>query len=160
DVDVKVPVAPGSTQMITYRIAVVAVAEVVRGKKETKQVRVGFVPLNVGPGVNPGPVVSPGGRLGQVQLMAGQDGLFFLQKHATGDFFVISGQFDFVPGQDKINFEKDLKDAQRASQLLDNPMEGLKAKDAGDRYLTAALLITLYRTPRVFPNKQEPISAE
>jgi hypothetical protein len=161
DVDVKVAVAPGSPQMTTYRIAVVSIADVVRGKKEMKQVRVGFVPVNVGPGVNPGgpgPIGRPG--FGPVQLAAGQDGLFFLQKHPTGDFYIVNGQFDFVPSQNKAMFDNDLKDAQRAGKLLDDPMAGLKSKDANDRYFTAALLITQYRTPRVFPNKQEPISVE
>jgi hypothetical protein len=162
DIDVKVPAAPGSAQMTTYRIAVVSITELVRGKKELKQVRVGFVPSNVGPNANPGggpgPVIRPG--MGPVQLAAGQEGLFFLQKHATGDFFVVSGQFDFVSNQNKAGYENDLKDAKRAAKLLESPLESLKSKEQDDRYFTAALLITLYRTAKVVPNKQEPISVE
>jgi hypothetical protein len=158
DVDVKVPVTPGAAQMTTYRIAVVAVSEMVRGKKEVKQVRVGFVPPAApGAAIGPRPTISLNS---QVQLAAGQEGLFYLQKHPTEDFFTVAGRFDFVSNQDKANYEKELKEASRAAKLLDNPMEGLKSKDAKDRYLTAALLITLHRTARVTPNKQEAISVE
>jgi hypothetical protein len=167
DMDVKVPVTKGAPQMMTYRIAVVEVSEVIRGKMEMKKIRVGFMP-NVNPGVGgPGgnPKVRPlpppgGGMFGPPQLKVGNEGLFFLQKHATADFFVISNRFDFVPREDKANYETDVKDAKRAAKLLDNPMDGLKSKEANDRYFTAALMITMYRTPRSFPNKQEPISVE
>jgi hypothetical protein len=163
DMDVKVPVTKGSPQMNTYRIAVVTVTEIVRGKKEMKTIRVGFTPIGGPPiGPNGGPVGGPIGRpgFGVIQLQAGNEGLFFLQKHPAGDFFTIGNNFDFVPDQNKAAFENDLKDAKRAARLLDDPMAGLKSKDAADRYFTAALLITQYRTPRVFPNKQETISAE
>jgi hypothetical protein len=155
DMDVKVPVTKGSPQMTTCRIAVVEVSEVIRGKKELKKIRVGFIPQG-----NPGPPRPGPGMFGPPQLKAGNEGLFFLQQHATADFFVISGRFDFVAREDKANYENDLKDAKRAAKLLDNPMDGLKSKDANDRYFTAALMITMYRTPRSFPNKQEPISAQ
>jgi hypothetical protein len=177
DMDVKVPVTQGSPQMMTYRIAIVEVSEVIRGKNEMKKIRVGFMPnANPGlggPGVKPGgapqPNVRPlpppppgpgGGVFGPPQLKVGNDGLFFLQKHATADFFVINNRFDFVAREDKTNYETDVKDAKRAAKLLDNPMDGLKSKEANDRYFTAALMITMYRTPRSFPNKQEPISVE
>lgn len=163
DVDVKVPVAPGAAQTTTYRIAIVAVNEVVRGKAGTKQVRVGFPATNmVNPGPGGGPAIRPGiGMVGSVQLTIGQEGLLYLQKHATGDFYVLNNRFDFVSNENKAGFEKELKDAQRAAKLLDNPMEGLKSKEAADRYFTAALLITQYRTYRGNgPAKLEPISVE
>jgi hypothetical protein len=163
DVDVKVAPAPGSTQMTTYRIAIVSVTEVVRGKKEMKQIRVGFTPTGVaGPNVGPaaGPAVRPGLNNNVAQLTVGQDGLFFLQKHPTADFLVTANRLDFVSSQDKAIYEKELTDAKHAAKLLDNPMEGLKSRDAKDRYLTAALLITMYRSARVIPNKQEPIGVE
>jgi hypothetical protein len=244
DVDVKVPASPGAQQMTTYRIAVVTVNEVIRGKQELKQIRVGFIPNGLGgvngpgggprvlpggapggvpapgapgavpggapqpkpaiqpgqavqpagqpaiqpapapaaqpavqPAVQPAPVgqpaiqpapgvrpalppPGPGGLYNQVTLTAGMDGLFFLQKHPSADFYIVTGRFDFVSSQDKANYENDVKNAKRAVKLLDNPMDGLKSKEASDRYLTAALMITLYRTPRTFPNKQEAISVE
>src|SRR5262249_42709721 len=56
DMDVKVPVAPNVKADVTWRIAIVGVTEVVKGKKELKQIRVGFQPIGNpggGPGANP-----------------------------------------------------------------------------------------------------------
>jgi hypothetical protein len=161
DVDVKVPVAPGQQATQTYRIAIVSVTDVIKGKADLKRVRVGFVPLNNGgPGGGPGggPIGRPG--FGPVQLQTGQEGLFYLSKHPTGDFLTVNGQFDFIPGQNKDEVEKEIAEAKHAIKLMDNPMEGLKSKDQKDRYLTAALLITKYRTPHAGSNKTEKISAE
>jgi hypothetical protein len=153
DVDVKVAVAPGVNQQATYRIAIVSVTEVVKGKKDLKQIRVGFMPGGaIGPGPRPG--------FGQVQLQTGQDGLFHLAKHAVGDFYVMTTQFDFTPSQAKEQFEKEIAEAKLASNLLENPTQSLQSKEAKERYLTAALLITLYRTPKAGITKTEPISVE
>jgi hypothetical protein len=161
DTDVLVPVAPGQDQKVKYRIAIVTVTEIIKGQKELKKIRVGFTPVGdggVGPG-GPGPVIRPG--LGvAVQLQTGQEGLFFLTKHPVGEFFVVGNQFDFVSDQAKAQFEQEVKDAKHCVELLDSPMDGLKSKDAKDRYLTAALLITKYRTARTPGAKTEKVSVE
>jgi hypothetical protein len=160
DMDVKVPVAPNVQQTIDWRIAVVTVTELVKGKKETKQVRVGFLPIGGvgGPGGGPGPIGRPG--FGNPQLQTGQAGLFFLTKHASADFYTVQGPFDFVNKENKTDYEKDLTEAKRCCKLLETPVESLKSKDAKDRYMTACLLITQYRTTRVPNAKTEAVGME
>ena len=77
DVDAKAfPAAKDTTK---YRIAVVKVNEVIRGLKEEKTIRVGFIPLTA-------PKKIIGGR-GNPQLEVGQEGLFMISKHSDGKFY-------------------------------------------------------------------------
>jgi len=164
DVDVKVPAAPGSQAMMTYRIAIVRVTEIVKGNKEMKQLRVGFVPTtNIGGNPGAAPNIAIGGRPGfanNVQLQAGMDGLFFLSKHPTADFLTVANQFDFIASQNKALLDNELAEAKHATQLLADPMANLQSKNAKDRYLTAALLITLYRNQTAPGLKTELVSVE
>src|SRR5262245_10616401 len=78
DMDVKVPLARGVDQKATYRIAVVNVAEVIKGKKDLKQIRVGFMPVGVpavdGPQPQPQPrPIQPRPGFGPVHLQTGQE---------------------------------------------------------------------------------------
>src|SRR5438270_505326 len=71
---------------VSYRIAIVKVTDAIRGAKDVKTVRVGFMPppLNAKP-----PLIRPGFR--GVQLQAGQEGLFLLTKHPQEKFYTLGG---------------------------------------------------------------------
>jgi len=137
DKELSLPAFPGApaTAKTAYRVAVVEVADVVKGKKGLKTVRVG------------------------VQLKAGDEGLFYLAKHFQGPIYTATGMFDFT-ARGNGNFDKELQDVRANVKLMENPVENLKGLDKEKRFKTAALLISQYR--RGFPGKvkTEAVSAE
>jgi len=148
-------------------VAIVQVADVVKGTKGLKMVRVGFFPPpNVVPPGGPGGGVRPGirpgirpGFGGNVQLKVGDAGLFYLAKHFKEPLYTIPGMYDFTARANG-NYDKELQEARANTQLLADPIKGLKSDDKSKRFLTAALLITQYRRGLPGKTKSEPISAE
>ena len=135
-----------------YRIAVVKIKDGVRGIKDEKTLRIGFVPLEK---PNPKIFVS-GGR--PVQLEAGQEGLFLLKKHDKENFYTIPGIVGYFVNSDKnTGFDKEVQAARAAAKVVADPQAGLKSKDASERLLAAAILIDRYRTFRGPKAKLEPI---
>jgi hypothetical protein len=169
--NLSVPSFPGApaNAKITYRVAVVQVADVVRGTKGMKTVRIGFIaPPKFGPG-NPGgpgkpggpvirPHIRPGFRAG-VQLEVGQTGLLYLTKHFQEPIYTLPAVYGFTQ-RTNANFDKEVEEARTCAKLLDNPMEGLKSADKNKSFLTAALLIAQYRRGIPGKSKTEPIDAE
>src|SRR5262245_24195307 len=159
DKDIEVMLPGGAKQ--TYRIAVINITEHVRGMKDAKTVRVGFLPVKgpvgVPPAVRPPIGIRPG--FGPVNLDIGQDGLFFLTKHGKETFYTAANYYDAVP-RTAPDFEKQLGDAKKTAKLLEDPMAGLKSDNQEDRFNTASLLITKYRQVRSFSGKTEAIPAE
>jgi hypothetical protein len=138
----------------TYRIAVVRINQGLKGIKDEKTLRIGFIPLEM-----PKPMVIVTGAR-PVQLKAGQEGLFILSKQAKENFYTIGGVVGYYINSDKNKeFEKEVQVAKAAAKVTENPQAALKAKDADERLLAAAILIEKYRSFR--PNaKQEPIDAQ
>jgi hypothetical protein len=157
DKDVEVEI-PGTTQKAKYRIAIVNLAEGIKGAKDMKSVRVAFIPPPAG---QPGQPIRPirPGLPQRVELKVGMEGLLFLTKHAKESFYLVPNYYDVV-SREAPTFKKDLDEAKQAAKLLENPMAGLKSKDAKERFLTASLLITMYRGRRSGAVKTEPIDAE
>jgi hypothetical protein len=141
---------------VPYQVAEVEVETVVAGARGARRLRVGFiVPLTPERG---GPTRP---RRPAVKLTAGQEGCFFLRKHPDEPFYVVQSPWDLLAkGKD---FDKDLALIKRCVRILDDPDAGLRSRDAGDRLLTAAMLIFRYRTVLwVYPGppRTEPIDAE
>lgn len=164
--DLAVPSFPGAppNAKVMYRIAVVQVADAIRGAKGMKTVRVGFIaPPKIVPGGpgRPGGPIRPGFRPGlrRVELQAGQTGLFYLTKHFQEPIYTATGIYD-VTQRTSPNFDKEVEEARTCAKLLDNPMEGLKSADKSKSFMTAALLIAQYRHFRPGKTKTEPIDAE
>lgn len=143
---------PGAPNKVEFQVLALQIDEALVGIKDKKEIRLGFVP----PPPNPGPVRPP--RPGMV-FTTGQEGCFFLTKHPSESFYVQSGFAEFLDKKNP-NFEKDLALIKRCAKLLDEPMTGLKSKDADEKLLTASLLIKRYRTPKAAVTKTEPIDAE
>jgi hypothetical protein len=181
--DVEAAQVPGGAK-VNYRIAVVQVTESIHGlKKDTKNVRVGFVmqgnniPPVGGPGggvkilpAQPLPPVQPGGLRRpfpgnfqpQIQLQVGQDGLFSVNKHPKEDFYLSPSFQNFVTRQNNPNFDTSVKTAKQVSKVMADPVAGLKSEDKQDRYAAAAILVNKYRMPDNPTGqalKQEPIGA-
>jgi hypothetical protein len=139
---------PGAKDKVDFKIAVITVSDPLRVAKGTKTVRVGFVPLQPGVFVSPPPF----------QPAVGLEGCFFLTRHADGDFYTASRQLNVV-NKNSPNFAKDLATITRCTKLLEDPNASLKAENAEDRFLTAAMLLAQYRTRRTSKDKTEPIDA-
>lgn len=154
---------PGAPEKTEFKVALVQIADPLKGAKGLTIVRLGFVPPVVQPAPQPGVPRIGGGfnRFPQLNHQVGQEALFFLTKSADGDFHLAQNYFDVVEKKSG-NFEQEVTLAKRAAKLLEDPMTGLKSKDADDRLTTASLLLTKYRTPKLGVNnpKMEAVPAE
>jgi hypothetical protein len=75
---------------------------------------------------------------------------------------VAQNYYDASVKKDNPNFDKEVDEAKRCAKLLADPMASLKAKEAGDRGLTAMMLVARYRIrrPGAGEPKTEEVSAE
>jgi hypothetical protein len=84
-----------------------------------------------------------------------------LTRHPDGKFYVAPAFYSVIDKKTDPNFNKDVAMVKRCARLLDDPMIGLKARDAKDRLLTAAMLVARYRTPSPVANgglpRTEPV---
>jgi hypothetical protein len=144
-------------QMAEFRIATVKIDQHLYGAKGLTHIKVGFVPPmaprpgEVRPHIRPYPGTA-------IKLEKGQEVLLFLKKHPKENFYTIPMYFDVVDKK-TAGFDEDLVEAKKYGKLLADPMAGLKAKSAEDRFQAAALLVYRYRTFQQ-GGKQEPISAD
>ncbi len=145
-----------AVQGATYRIAVVQVTETIKGPKD-QMVKVGFLPRQQ---PNPGQPIIRQGRLGNVQLQVGQEGLFFLSKGPEEKFFTAPMYYDFIPSQQG-DFQRQVGMARLGVKIGDQPLPALKSDKADERLYGAAVLIQKYRQFPGMPNaKTEPIAAD
>jgi hypothetical protein len=154
DKTVSAPAFPGAPNKVEYQIAVVKVDDPILNAKGVKEIRVGFQPANPG-------VIRPGGYR-PVTLVEDEEALLFLTKAPEGDFYLMPVNGDAVKKANNESYDKDIKEAKKAAKLLEDTTAGLKAKDAEDRFVTAAMLIERYRTrkpPFTGQPKEEPIDA-
>jgi hypothetical protein len=152
----------GGDKNADYQIAIVKISDPIAGVKDAKEIKVGFIPPQAPP-----PNPNPGGpavfikRYPQFTLALDQEACLFLVKHPTEDFYIGMNYYDIVNKQNNADFDKNVDEVKRAAKLLADPAAGFQSKSADDRFLTAALLITRYRTARPGPvaPKTEPIDA-
>jgi hypothetical protein len=150
-----------SVDGVNYQIAKVKVDQALLGAKGAKEVKVGFVPA--GGGGRPGGPIRPGLR-GGVNLSIGQEGCLILTKHPSKEFYLVGPYFNVISKKvDKAenpNWAKELAEVKKAVKALENPKAGLKSKKKEERFQTAAMLVTRYRTPKAGSVKTEPVDAE
>jgi hypothetical protein len=155
--DVSAPQFPKAPQNVNYRIAVVSVGEAIKGAKDAKTIRLGFIPPPQA-GKGKPPFIRPGIGRFNVSFTVGQDGMFFLTKHHKENFYTAPMYFDFVNGENP-NFKNEVRQAKLAVKIGNNPQAALKSKDNEERFFAAAMLIDKYR-PFVGPQaKTEAIDA-
>jgi hypothetical protein len=137
-----------------FQIATVKVDETLLGKP-VKEIKVAFLapPAPGGPGR---PII---GGMPRINLAIDQEVCLFLTKHPTKDFYVINAYYDVLNKKSNPNFPKDTDEVKRAAKLLKDPRASLKSKKAEDRFLTAAMLITRYRTQKFGNIKTEEVPA-
>src|SRR5262249_12575807 len=90
----------------------------------------------------------------QVQLIDGQEGVFFLTKHPTAaDAYVhVGGRPPLNPLDTK--YKTDLADVKLVASVYADPLKALKAEKADDRARAALALVIRYRRPPAFDGKQ------
>jgi hypothetical protein len=138
---------PNDNDKAEYQIAVVKIEAPILGAKGITHVRVGFLPP---PPVRPGGGIRPPiSNVRPFSLVKDQEVLLFLHPHFDGNFLTGTNSFDVVDKQGNANFEKEVAEAKTAGKLLADPTAGLKSDKQDDRYLTAAMLITQYRTKHI-----------
>jgi hypothetical protein len=142
------PQAPVKT---TYRVATIKVTDTLVGDKaETVKVLIGpsdpaqpsFDPF---PGQPPIPYTTP--MPNSIQLIDGQEGVFFLMSHPTA-----AGQFMPQYGHPPLNpldstYKDDLAAVKQVAATYADPIKALKAEKADDRLRAAAALLLRYRQP-------------
>jgi hypothetical protein len=149
DKTVMVAPFPGAKNKTEYKIAVVTISDALMAPKGLRTVRLGFVPIPPGVMISPRPL----------QPAVGMEGCFFLTKHGESDFQVAPGQLHFIDKQ-TANFDKDIVLIKRCATILDDANAALKAKNAEDRFLAAAMLLARYSARKSPNSKSEPIEAE
>jgi hypothetical protein len=138
----------GAKEKTQYGVAVIEVSEGLVGAKDKSKVRVGFIPP---PPPNANVKTKHRGYVPTV----GQEACFILSKHVVGDFYE-PGLYNVI---DKSAREVD--EVKRCAKLFADTDAGFKSENAGDRLLTAGLLISRYRSVKFGsgPTKSEPIDA-
>jgi len=140
---------------IAFKVAVVKIQTNLAGADNMTHIKIGFVPPPPpAPSVQPVPI-QPGGPavvpirprpgLQSPVLKEGQEMLFFLVKHPSANFYVMarmSPPIDVTTDAGK----KDLESVKKVTELLADPMKGLKSDKADVRTDTAAALVMKYRS--------------
>ncbi len=92
-------------------------------------------------------------------LKVGQEGLFFLHDAGTKEALYAARYYWDVVEKDNSQFAAEVEQAKKFGKMLDDRMAGLKSADEKERLLTAALLVTRYRTSNPGAPRQAPIDA-
>ncbi len=151
----------------TYKVAALKVSQALIGDKVDGTLKILIPPADPAqmPFEQPGrkqPYFRP--TVSQVQLIDGQEGVFFLAPHPTA-----AGYYHIPYGQTPLNpldttYKADLAVVKKIAATYADPLAALKAKDAADRFEAAAALVHKYRrqafTQGGKPPQQVAIPAE
>src|SRR5262249_51875475 len=143
----------GAPNKLDYMVAVVTVAEVIKGEAAVKTVRVAFqsaqaIPLPPPPAgqqgrIRPLPIRNRPG----VTLQVGNEGLYFLTKSSEDGVYIVPG-FSDVVAKGTPNYEKDVSQVKDVVRIVGDPMAALKDPSLPKRTQAAIVLISNYRTGR------------
>lgn len=157
-------------EKVSYRIAVIKLEESIIGGKGLTQFRVGFPDGAMVPGAEPkagepavgGPIRAIPRRGGApVALAKDMEGVFCLNQHHDGDFYVLAANGMAPPLFKKDeNFKKELEAVKKVAKTIDDPVSALKAKELSDRFAAATLLLQRYNQSKTGGTAREAIPAE
>lgn len=168
NVPVELAMYQGQPVKTTYTLATIRVDSTLIGDKAGETVKVLIPPADPAqipfeaPGQPRQQYYRP--QVGQVQLIDGQEGVFFLiaQPLSPGHFVMNYGQTPLNPLD--TNYKSDLAALKRLSEMYADPVKALKAEKAADRFEAASALIYKYRRqvqhPGNKPMDQVAIPAE
>lgn len=138
---------------IKYKVVVIKLETAVAGVKGLTHIKVGFPATATAPAQLPGiddgnlkrrPL--PGGGIARtIALSEGQEGIFFLNKHATAAFYTIAEGFNPIDAKAP-NYKDELAKVAQVVATISDPVKALKAEKAEDRIAATAILVSKYRT--------------
>jgi hypothetical protein len=149
---VDAPQFPGAKEKIAHKVAVVKINTNLAGANNLTHIKIGFVPP---PKVQPGgpvPVdqpaiqpIRPRPGLQMPEIKEGAEMMFFLVKHPNADFYIIPNMSPPVDVKEEAG-KKEVEAVKKVTELLADPMKGLKSDKADVRAETAATLVMKYRS--------------
>jgi hypothetical protein len=140
--------SPGVKEKQTYKVAVIKIGTGLVGAANVTHVKVAFTPAprNEPPAVGPGFPKPPGrGGFGPVALTEGMEGLFYLTKHHSGEFYVINPIMAPIEAKAE-GYKEQVALAKKGAEVLTEPVKSLKAEKADDRAFAAIVMIGKYRS--------------
>jgi hypothetical protein len=133
---------PGGKDKVQYKVAVVKVETNLAGAEEVTHFHIG---------------VLIGGRYPDLQLTVGQEALFFLAKHHSGEFHVMPYMTPPIDGK-LLDFKAHVESAKAILAVVADPAKSLKAEKAADRHAAAVALVIKYRTAPEGTREVETVS--
>lgn len=133
---------PGAADKVTYKVAVIKVESGLAGAANVTHIKVGFIPPAP---VDPAAPARPSrGGFQPVNFTVGMDGLFYLTKHHSGEFYVVNPML--APAEATTDgYKEQVALVRRGAAVLADPAKALKAEKAGDRSFAAVVLVHKYR---------------
>jgi hypothetical protein len=127
---------PGASNKVAHKIAAVKVETNLAGADNTTHLKVGFVP----PGA--------GGRRGpeNPELKEGQEWLFFVTKHHSGEFYAIPYMTPPLDAKAP-GFKGQVEAVKKVLATVADPAKALKTEKAEDRFAASVAIIYKLRTP-------------
>lgn len=142
------PPYPGAKDKVAYKVAVVKIDSALSGAQNLTHIKIGFLPPAVpvpppaGPQPKPIRPIRPGFQV--PELKEGQEMLFFLAKHPSADFYVIPNMSAPVDVKTDAG-KKELEAVKKVTEVLADPMKGLKSDKPDVRLTAATTMVTKYR---------------
>ncbi len=154
---VDAPMWQGSPTKATFRVATIKVTDTLMGEKvATVKVLLSAADPTYINDPFPGQPAQPYYPQfpNQIQLIDGQEGVFFLAKHPTQ-----ADAYTHAPGSPPLNpldtkYKGDLDEVKGVAAVHADPVKALKAEKADARMKAAYVLVTKYRRPPAFDGKQ------
>ena len=153
---------------VAHLVATIRIEERLSGGKGVTHLRVGFVPTRQALdedefGLQPFNARAERSWRGHASLSEGQEACFFLRKHATADFHVMS-EVGYPLNKSDVNYDNQIKAVRKILKACEDPIAALKTKDAADRQLFACALVLKYRSQSPYrpavATANQPIPAE
>jgi len=134
---------PGDTQKVPHKVAVIKIDKPLVGGGGVTHIKVGFIPPPPVDPTAPRPPIR--GGFHPVELKEGQEGVFFLTRHAGGEFYTFSPMMAPLDSKAE-NYESQFEQVQKAATALADPMKALKGDNPTDRFFSASALVARYRS--------------
>jgi len=159
---VELPPFPGAPNKAVHRVALVKIATNLAGAANLTHVKIGFVPpVRKNPAASPPPargIARPvRGPLPALELKEGQEMLFFLSRHPSGEFYVMPVMSPPI----EINGDaakKELEAVKSITDTISDSMKGLKNDEAAVRARTATIMVMKYRSYPEFAREVEQVA--
>ena len=116
----------GATMKKEYGVGMLEITQAIKGGEGLTHLRIGLLPCQ--------------------RAALGKEACFFLFPHFEETFFITPRQFgEPLIKEGNRGFDAEIRRYQHWAELQKDPSAGLKSRDADERFVTAALLVSQYR---------------